>query len=132
MIAPRLPSEFLRYLVGNGYQPGDRLPPLNELSKEIGVSIGKLREQLDVARALGLVKASPRRGVTFTGYSFHPPTQLSLMVALAMIALCIVPIFEFFRKMSEVPSISEDILILIFLCRMLFDCCFFELKYRST
>jgi DNA-binding FadR family transcriptional regulator len=84
MIAPRLPSEFLRYLVGNGYQPGDRLPPLNELSKEIGVSIGKLREQLDVARALGLVKASPRRGVTFTGYSFHPPTQLSLMVALAM------------------------------------------------
>lgn len=84
MIASRLPSEFLRYLVGNGYQPGDRLPPLSELSKEIGVSIGKLREQLDVARALGLVEASPRKGVTFTGYSFHSPVQLSLMVALAM------------------------------------------------
>ena len=84
MIADQLPSEFLRYLVSNGYQLGDRLPPLHELSQEIGVSVGKLREQLEAARTLGLVKASPRRGVTFTGYSFHPPVRLSLMVALAM------------------------------------------------
>jgi DNA-binding FadR family transcriptional regulator len=43
-------SDFLRYLVEEDLRPGDRLPPLSELSQEIGISTGKLREQLEVAR----------------------------------------------------------------------------------
>jgi DNA-binding FadR family transcriptional regulator len=78
-----LQSEFLDHLVAKGYQPGDRLPSLNDLSDEIGISVGKLREQLEVARMLGLVEASPRRGITRMAYSFLPAVRLSLLAALA-------------------------------------------------
>jgi len=83
MLETRIDSEFLRYLIERDCCPGDRLPSLAELSREIGISVGKLREQLEVARMLGLVEASPRRGITRTEYSFTPPVRLSLMVALA-------------------------------------------------
>jgi DNA-binding FadR family transcriptional regulator len=77
-------SEFLHYLIDQDLQPGDRLPSLADLSQEIGISVGKLREQLEVARTLGLVEASPRRGITRTPYSFLPPVRLSLLTALAL------------------------------------------------
>ncbi len=77
-------SEFLRYLVDQGFEPGDRLPSLTDLSDQIGISVGKLREQLEVARALGLVEASPRRGITRTAYSFLPAVRLSLLTALML------------------------------------------------
>ena len=79
-----LDCEFFRYLVDEGFKPGDRLPSLVELSSEIGISVGKLREQLEVARTLGLVEASPRRGITRTEYSFLPPVQLSLLTAIEL------------------------------------------------
>lgn len=79
-----LQSEFLNHLVEQGYQPGDRLPSLNDLSAEIGISVGKLREQLEVARMLGLVEASPRRGITRMEYAFLPAVRLSLLAALAL------------------------------------------------
>lgn len=84
MLATLLDSEFLHYLVAHGYKPGDRLPSLTELSQEIGISVGKLREQLEVARMLGLVEASPRRGITRTPYSFLPPVRLSLLTGIAL------------------------------------------------
>ena len=80
----RLDSEFLHYIFERDCRPGDRLPSLSDLSREIGISVGKLREQLEVARALGLVEASPRRGITCTEYSFRPAVRLSLLAALAM------------------------------------------------
>lgn len=79
----QLDSDFLRYLYESGSQPGDRLPSLQELSVTTGISIGKLREQMEVARMLGLVEASPRRGIVRTAYSFSPPVRLSLLTALA-------------------------------------------------
>jgi DNA-binding FadR family transcriptional regulator len=79
-----LDCEFFRYLVDEGFEPGDRLPSLVKLSDEIGISVGKLREQLEVARTLGLVEASPRRGITRTEYSFLPPVQLSLLTAIEL------------------------------------------------
>lgn len=84
MASAQSDSEFLRYLVDQGFKPGDRLPSLTDLSTEIGISVGKLREQLEVARTLGLVEASPRRGITRTAYSFTPAVRLSLLTALAL------------------------------------------------
>jgi DNA-binding FadR family transcriptional regulator len=83
-LAKQLESELLSYVIEQGFEVGDRLPPLTDLSDEIGISVGKLREQLEVARMLGLVEASPRRGITRTEYSFLPPVRLSLLTALAM------------------------------------------------
>lgn len=82
MIEAALDSEFLRVLLKCG--PGERLPALTELSNETKTSVGKLREQMEVARSLGLVEASPRRGIKRTDYRFTPAVRLSLMVALAL------------------------------------------------
>jgi DNA-binding FadR family transcriptional regulator len=84
VILQRLDSEFLRYLLTTGCEPGSRLPCLDEISAEIGISVGKLREQFEVARMLGLVEASPRRGIRCRPYEFVAAVRLSLMVALAL------------------------------------------------
>lgn len=76
-------SDFLRYLLASGLQTGDRLPSLQDLSNELNVSVSKLREQMEVARMLGIVEASPRRGIVRTPYTFSPPVRLSLLTALA-------------------------------------------------
>jgi len=46
--------------------------------------VGKLREQFEVARMLGLVEASPRKGIRCLPYDFLPAVRLSLMVALSL------------------------------------------------
>ncbi|MGQ9489929.1 MAG: FadR/GntR family transcriptional regulator [Anaerolineae bacterium] len=84
MILAKIDSEFLRYLLTRGCEPGMRLPSLDEIGAEIGISTGKLREQFEVARTLGLVEASPRRGIRCLGYQFAPAVRLSLLVALAL------------------------------------------------
>ncbi|MBX3051604.1 MAG: FadR family transcriptional regulator [Caldilineaceae bacterium] len=80
----RIESDFLRYLLAQGCTPGNRLPSLNQISNEIGISVGKLREQLEVARVLGLIEASPRRGIHYTGYNFLPAVRQSLMFGLGL------------------------------------------------
>jgi len=83
MFTDRLNSDLLRYIVEHHYQPGDQLKSSEELSAELGVSIGKLREQLEGARTLGLVNVKPNRGIQLNGYSFVPAVRASLMYALA-------------------------------------------------
>ncbi len=84
MITSQIDAEFLRYLLAHDCQPGTRLPSLDEISAEVGISVSKLREQLEVARMLGLVEASPRRGIRCLPYDFLPAVRLSLLVALAL------------------------------------------------
>lgn len=74
--------DFLHYLLHQAYQPGDRLPSLTDLSRETGLGVGKLREQMEVVRMLGLVEASPKRGIVRTDYQFLPAVRLSLLTAL--------------------------------------------------
>jgi DNA-binding FadR family transcriptional regulator len=84
VILDLLDSDFLRFLLCRAGEPGSRLPSLTAISAETGLSVGKLREQFEVARALGLVEASPRRGIRTLPYDFLPAVRLSLLVALAM------------------------------------------------
>jgi DNA-binding FadR family transcriptional regulator len=83
-MADRLPSEFLRYLAKNSRQAGERLPPIPELASQMGISIGKLREQLEVARTLGLVEVRPKTGMRTNEYSFASGVRTSLLFALAV------------------------------------------------
>ncbi|MCL4561186.1 MAG: FCD domain-containing protein [Chloroflexi bacterium] len=76
-------SEFLRYLVANGNANAARLPPLTELSQGLGISVASLREQLEVARALGLVEVRPRTGIRRLAYTFRPAVMQSLAYAVA-------------------------------------------------
>jgi DNA-binding FadR family transcriptional regulator len=75
-------SEFLYYLIQiNGSEP-QRLPPLKQLSKQLGVGVSLLREQLEVAKAIGLVDVRPRHGIQTRPYKFSPAVNLSLSFAL--------------------------------------------------
>lgn len=82
-LVDKLDSELLRYLVASGCQPGEKLPSLEELSVELKLSTGKLREQLQVARALGLVEVRPHTGIRIAEYSFLAAIRYSLLYALA-------------------------------------------------
>ena len=84
MILDLLDSGFLKFLLSRAGEPGSRLPSLTDISAETGLSVGKLREQFEVARAIGLVEASPRRGIRTLRYDFLPAVRLSLLVALAL------------------------------------------------
>ena len=79
----KLDSDLLRFIVENNFRAGDRLPSLEELHDELGISTGKLREQLAVARTLGLVEVRPQTGIRLAEYNFLPAVRYSLLYALA-------------------------------------------------
>ncbi|RPI94909.1 MAG: FadR family transcriptional regulator [Chloroflexi bacterium] len=93
-------SEFLRYLAAHE-EMENGLPPLKKLSLELGVSLASLREQLEVARALGLVDVKPRLGMRRRTYSFTPAIRQSLGYALALND-------EHFLKYSELRNHVES------------------------
>ncbi len=76
-------SEFLRYLAAHAAEDGV-LPALGDLSRELNISVAALREQLEVARALGLVDVRPRVGTRRLPFSFAPAVRQSLAYALAL------------------------------------------------
>lgn len=73
-------SEFMQYLAREN-KDGERLPSLAALSQELGVSIATLREQLEVARALGLVEVRPKTGIRRLPYTFTQAVTKSLSYA---------------------------------------------------
>ncbi len=74
----------MQYLARHRESDSQPLPSLNDLSRELGVSVASLREQLEVARALGLVDVRPRVGIRRLTYTFRPAVHQSLTYALAM------------------------------------------------
>jgi DNA-binding FadR family transcriptional regulator len=98
MAQPQTSSVFLQYLAryapaseatngaaANGAVAGlAQLPSLSEVSKELGVSVALLREQLEVERAIGLVEVRPRTGIRRLPYSFLPAVRQSLSYVLAV------------------------------------------------
>jgi DNA-binding FadR family transcriptional regulator len=79
----KLQSDFLRYLVQHPSTPGDRLPPLNDIGTEMGVSVGKLREELAVARGLGFVTVRPRLGIQREMFDFSQVVLPGVLYGLA-------------------------------------------------
>jgi DNA-binding FadR family transcriptional regulator len=77
-------SEFMRYLANHEEAEAQGLPALTELSRELGVSVASLREQLEVARALGLVDVRPRTGIRRLPYTFRPAVRQSLSYAISL------------------------------------------------
>jgi DNA-binding FadR family transcriptional regulator len=92
-------SEFFRYLASHS-DAENGLPSLSELGLELGVSLASLREQLEVARALGLVEVRPRTGTRRLPYSFKPAVKQSLGYALALNN-------DHFRKFADIRNHLE-------------------------
>jgi DNA-binding FadR family transcriptional regulator len=79
-------NEFLNHLASGRTEASDqlRLPSLNELSSELGISVARLREQMEVARAMGLVDVKPRTGIRRLPYTFEPAVYQSLAYAMQL------------------------------------------------
>jgi DNA-binding FadR family transcriptional regulator len=73
----------MQYLA-RGQGEGEQLPSLNELSKALGVGVARLREQLEAAKAIGLVEVRPRTGIRRLAYSFLPAVRQSLSYAVSV------------------------------------------------
>jgi DNA-binding FadR family transcriptional regulator len=71
----------MAYLAAQVSQGVYALPSLKELSEELGMSISTLREELKVARAMGLVDVKPRIGIQSLPYTFTPAVTKSLAYA---------------------------------------------------
>jgi DNA-binding FadR family transcriptional regulator len=93
-------SELLRYLSHSG-DLSEGIPTLSVLSQELGVSISSLREQLEVARALGLVDVRPRTGIKRLPYTFAPSVRQSLGYAIRIDKM-------YFHKYSELRNHIES------------------------
>ena len=80
-----LGSDFLNYIIRQGYQPGDRLPSIQELTADtrLDMSANKVREQLEVARQMGWVEVRSKRGTRIKEYAFTPAVRLSALYAMA-------------------------------------------------
>jgi len=81
-------SEFIDYLVTHERHGSKRLPPLSQISEETHLGVGKLREQMAVAKALGLIDVAPRRGIEALNYDFLPAVRASLEAGMALDESC--------------------------------------------
>lgn len=75
-------SPFLRYLAAMPDSGDQRIPSLAELSQQLGISIASLREQLEVARMMGVVDVKPKTGIRRLPYTFQPAVTTSLAYAM--------------------------------------------------
>ena len=82
-MANELGSEFMQYLARSGLKPGEPLQSIQILAKMLGISVGKLREQLEVARTLGYIDIRPKSGMHRRTFSFYPAMDISLSYALS-------------------------------------------------
>ena len=80
-----LSSDFLNYIVRQGYRPGDRLPSIQELTGDshLDISANKVREQLEVARTMGWVEVRSKRGTRLKQYEFTSAVRFSALYGLA-------------------------------------------------
>jgi DNA-binding FadR family transcriptional regulator len=79
----RLDSDFLRYMIESETAVGERLPALTDISAELGISVGKLREQLEVARSMGVVSVRPRLGIQREPFDFSSTLLNGVLFSLA-------------------------------------------------
>ena len=83
------------------YQQRKQIPTLNIMSRDLGMSIASLREQIEVPKALGIITANPRNGILFREYSFTPAVLNSVAYALKIDA-------KYFWQFSQVRRVLEE------------------------
>ena len=115
-----------RYLVSEGLQPGDRLPPERELAEELGVSRNTLREALRSLRMIGVVTRRPKHGSFLQSVDLTALAEVSkfmmvrsssdldkLFVARRLLEVNILPLViqsateEYFEQMERAIELME-------------------------
>ena len=93
-------STLLLFITEKAAQGQDSLPSLTAISEELGMSVSTLREELLVARALGLVDVKPRIGIKILDFNFKPAVTKSLAIAVNIDR-------ELFRQFSDMRNHIE-------------------------
>ncbi len=76
-------EEFIDYLIEKQVDLSEKnIPSIDTISKELGISVACLREQMELARNLGLIRTQPRKGIEIQPYSFTPAVIKSLYYAI--------------------------------------------------
>jgi DNA-binding GntR family transcriptional regulator len=73
---------FIDYLLKYSIGKKVNLPSINQIGKDLGLSTPCIREQIELARNLGLINIQPRRGMTILPYKFTPAVSKSLYYAI--------------------------------------------------
>lgn len=107
----KLDSQFLNYLIEAQIAPGERVPTLQEIGNELGISVGKLREQLEVARNLGLVSVRPRVGIQREPLDFSKAILPSVLFSLGTGEASFIQ-FSQLRRAIETELWSEAVVLL--------------------
>lgn len=107
----KLDSQFLNYLIQAHIAPGERVPTLQEIGNELGISVGKLREQLEVARNLGLVSVRPRVGIQREPLDFSKAILPSVLFSLGTGEASFIQ-FSQLRRAIETELWSEAVILL--------------------
>ncbi len=77
-------SALLLYLLEISHKGINRIPSIKDLGKVLGISTPLVREQLEVAKTLGMVEVKPKLGIRRLEYSFAPAIMQSLFYAVAL------------------------------------------------
>lgn len=74
-------KNFLDYLIHFSKENRNMMPSIQVMSEDLGISVASLREQMELAKNLGLVTAQPKKGVEIMPYRFSPAVSKSLYYA---------------------------------------------------
>jgi DNA-binding FadR family transcriptional regulator len=75
-------SAFIEYLLTLTKESKNTIPPIKQIGQELGLSTPCVREQIELARNLGLIKVQPRKGISILPYDFSPAVVKSLYYAI--------------------------------------------------
>jgi DNA-binding FadR family transcriptional regulator len=73
---------FIEYLLSVAQGGKKNIPSIKQIGQELGLSIPCVREQMELARNLGLIKVQPRKGISILPYDFSPAVVKSLYYAI--------------------------------------------------
>ncbi len=72
---------FLDYLIERSQSDNNSSLSIEQVSGELSISTARVRELLELAKAIGLVDIQPRKGIQILPYKFSPAVRKSLYAA---------------------------------------------------
>jgi DNA-binding FadR family transcriptional regulator len=91
---------LLDYLIIKAKNPQGENPTINKISSDLGISAACLREQMELAKNLGIISAQPHKGIEILPYEFKSAIEKSLYYAIALEK-------SYFHQFSEIRNHLE-------------------------
>lgn len=77
-------DELIQYLLDKSNHSSKVIPPINQISQDLGISTSSLREQIELLKLIGAISAKPRKGLQLLEYKFAPAVTKSLYYAVKL------------------------------------------------